>query len=319
MHPRLCNGVSLGTLTLGDTSEPFYFVENEKEEQRIISPRIYKELMRADGTHAIRLSKPLIRKMKKDGILTTSRFVFGGAINRLILLPLGKRIARFRPVCRLLTAASPFLAVASFAAAVYLIRKSNCVSSGDLNIPLYYLFILLSMTMHEVAHLVAGISNGYRFTDMGLLLLGIFPIGAYVAHLDNRHTSRSARLQVSIAGILTNLLMAAVFLLFSTMPSPLDTTLMMAGNINVFLAILNLLPASGLDGEVALSALLGIDSVSKYSKLFLKSKPFRRRILNAGADGYACIAVFTINLITSIFVGLLIVFDVIWLCFSILF
>ena len=311
MHPRLRDGVSIGTFTYKGFPEKHYFVENEHENQFEVSHRVYKELAGADGTHPLHISKSLLRRMKKDKILTTNRYVFDGIISRFVLIPFGKSITRFQPICRIVNAMLPFLAVLLFAFSAFLKQKYSLSSNSDLNVFVYYLLILVSLAAHEYAHLISGLCYGYRFTEMGLLLLGILPVGAYVAHLENKKVSRLARFQFSLAGIEANVLIAAVLLLLSTRPSSLDTTLVMAANINVLLAILNCLPASGLDGESALSALLGIDSIGKYSKLFLKNKHFRKKLFNSGTAGYACTAVFAINLISSVLVGLLMVCDVI--------
>lgn len=311
MHPRLRDGVSIGTFTYKGSPEKHYFVENEHEDQFEVSYRVYKELADADGTHPLRISKSLLRRLKKDEILTTNRYVFDGIISRFVLIPFGKSIARFQPICRIINAVLPFLAVLLFAISAFLKQKHNHYSISELNVFVYYLLILVSLTAHEYAHLISGLCYGYRFTEMGLLLLGILPVGAYVAHIEKKKVARLARLQFSLAGIEANVFIAAVLLLLSIIPSSLDTTLVMAANINILLAILNCLPASGLDGESALSTLLGIDSIGKYTKLFLKNKHFRKRLFTSGTAGYACTAVFAINLISSVLVGLLMIRDVI--------
>lgn len=317
MHPRLQEGTSIGTFTYRGSSDKHYFIEDKNKMEYEVSFHVYQELMHADGTHPLHISEQLLEQLKNNNILTTKRYIFDGVINRFILFPIGHKVVRFRPICRYINAALPFLAFFLLVVSVFL-KQRYCYSGiGDLNVPLYYLLIIFSLVAHEYAHLISGISYGYRFTQMGLLLLGIFPVGAYVAHLEKKNVSYFARLQFSLAGIEANVLIAAVFLLLSMIPSPLDATLATAANINVFLAVLNLLPASGLDGESALCALLGIDEISEYSKLFLKNKKFRKRVLHAGAPGYICAVVFSVNLIASVFVGLLLVFDVIYVSLSV--
>jgi len=317
MYPRLQDGVSIGTFTYKGSSEKHYFVENKHEDQFEVSYHVYKELIHADGTHALHISKNLLSRMKKDKVLTTSRYVFDGIISRFVLVPLGKSIARFQPICRTINTVLPFVAVILFSVSVFLKQKHTPYSTSDLNVILYYLLILLSLAIHEYSHLISGIACGYRFTQMGLLVLGIFPVGAYVSHLEKKKIGHRARLQFSLAGIEANILIAAVFLLLSMIPSSLDTTLVAAANINVLLAVLNALPASGLDGELALSALLGTGRISDFAKLFFTNKRFRKRVLRAGTPGYACTVLFAINLISTIFICVLIICDVLIVCYNI--
>ncbi len=317
MHPRLQDGVSIGTFTYQGSADKHYFIETKNKKEFEISYRVYRELMRADGTHPLRISGPLLAQLKKDNILTTKRFIFDGIINRFIVFPIGNRVARFRPVCRFMNAALPFSAALLFPVSVFLKQRYCDSGIGDFNTLIYYLLIFLSLAVHECAHLISGICYGYRFTQTGLLLLGIFPVGAYVAHLEKKKVRRFAQFQFSLAGIESNIFLAAVFLLLSIMPSPLDTTFVMVANINVVLAVLNLLPASGLDGASALSALLGVEDISQCTKLFFTDKRFRMRILKSGKPGYLCVAVFAVNLISSVAAGVLLICDAIYICFHI--
>lgn len=317
MYPRLQNGVSVGTFTYNGSPEKHYYVENKKEVQFEVSYRVYNELLHADGTHPLRISKTSLEKLKKNNILTTDRYVFDGIISRFIVLPLGKSVTRFRPICQLVNAALPYFTVFLLAVSIFLKQRCHHSSIGELNLLLYYLLILVSMAVHEYAHLISGISYGYRFAELGLLLLGILPVGAFVSYQEKRNVRRLARIQFSLAGIEANLCIAAIFLLLSMIRSSLDTTFVTAANINVLLAVLNLLPAAGLDGESAFSAFLGVESLNKYAKLFLKKKNYRKRILSAGAPGYTCTVLFAINLISSVFVGILLICDVLIVCYNV--
>lgn len=309
IHPRLRDGASIGTFTYKGSSEKHYFVENELEERFEISYRVYKELMNADGTHPVHLSKSLVDKMKQEKILTTSRYVFEGIISRFVLIPLGGNIARFQPICRWVNVALPLLATLLFAVAVSVKQRYAHSSNSDLNVILYYMLIIFSLLLHEIGHCISGIAYGYSFTDLGILLLGVLPIGAYVSHEDKQDVNRSSLVQFSLAGIEASVLMAAVCLMLSIQSSPLDTTFAMVANINVFLALLNLLPGSGLDGESALSACLGME-IGEDARKFLRSRRFRRQKYKSGRLGCSHIALYAIYYIASAVVGLLIVADI---------
>lgn len=309
MYPRLRDGASL-KVYINESSETKYFAENEWNERVEISYRVYKELLLADGTRPIHISKSLLDELKNERILTTSRFVFEGIISRFILIPFGKNLARFQPICRWINVMLPLLAVSLFAVSVFVKQRCDHSVESNLNLCLFYVLILTSVFLHEVGHCIAGIACGYSPADLSLLLLGILPIGACLSYVDEQKgVSRLARLQFNLVGIEINILIAGVFLLLATKSSPLDTTFAMAANINLFLMLLNLLPASGMDGESAINTCLGKE-IREDAKKFLTSRTFRREKLTSGRSGYGCIAVYAIYYISSVAVGLLIAADI---------
>lgn len=197
-----------------------------------------------------------------------------------------------------------------------MLHSSRSFPLHDLRLPAYIFLLALSFLAHEFGHLIAGISYGYRFSEMGLLLLGVLPIGAYVAHYEKKRTRALHRFQLSLAGIETNVLLGSLFLIFSIHPSAWDGTFRVCSYMNFFLALLNLVPASGLDGGAVLSALLGFDKIGDSSKLFFTDKDFRKRVLRAGPRGYLCAAFFCINLLANVFIVLLLIFDFVTLVLS---
>lgn len=118
---------------------------------------------------------------------------------------------------------------------------------------LYYDLVVSSLALHEVGHLVTGIAYGYKISDTGILLLGIISIGAYVAHEDKKDALRFEKVQFALAGVEMNLLIEDICLLMAMQYHSVSLVLVSVANINVVLAGINSLPASGLDGESALS------------------------------------------------------------------
>ena len=197
----------------------------------------------------------------------------------------------------------PLLAVSLFAVSVSVKQTHDYSGSSDLNYILYYMLIIFSLLVHEVGHLVSGIAYGYRFKQLGMLLLGILPIGAYVSYEDKKELNRLSQVQFSLAGIEANVLMAAVCLLLPIKSSALDMTFVMVANINMLLVVLNILPGFGFDGESALSACLGME-IGEDAKKFLTSQTFRRKKLTSGISGYGAIALYAIHYLSSVVVGL---------------
>lgn len=316
MHPRLHEGVTLGYFTRRDDSQRHYFIMDKNKRRFEVSYTVYQELRRADGTHPLRISSNLLKQLKAHKLLTTSRFLFDGLINRFILFPIGRGAKRFRPLCRILNRILPFLTLALFAAAIVTMRGFPSFAFREISFAAYLFLLVFSLLAHEFAHLIAGISYGFCFSEMGLMLLGIFPFGAYVSYYDKKHVKSSARVQLSLAGIEANLLLGSLFLLLSMHPSRLDACFFTGSYMNFFLAALNLIPASGLDGGAAFGALLGFRNIGDFSMLFFKKRAFRRRVLQAGPCGYLCAASFCVNCLANAFFVLFLAFDLIFLVLS---
>jgi len=107
---------------------------------------------------------------------------------------------------------------------------------------------------HEIGHMNAGIAYGYKVCSVGVLLLTFFPLGAYVSYNENLNYNKSLtakeKIQFSLSGIESNLLIAGILLLLSfVVNNDLSHTLISVANANIIMAILNSLPALGLDGE----------------------------------------------------------------------
>ena len=142
--------------------------------------------------------------------------------------------------------------------------------------------------------MTAGLAYGYDLYDVGILLLGIFPVGAYVPHGDKKDTAKGAKIQFSLAGIEANLLIAGICLLLAVQGVPCSPTLLATAEINIVLAAINLLPTAGLDGESALSAVCGVKNISVTAKRWLTSKQRRRELLRAGLPGLVWLSVFAL-------------------------
>lgn len=177
------------------------------------------------------------------------------------------------------------------------------ISTGGL----YYVLAFASVITHEMGHLITGLACGYKVTDTGVLLLGVIPIGAYVAAREEKKALKSERIQFSLAGVEMNLFVAGIFLLAAQLVYPLSFTLVSVANVNVLLAGINLLPAAGLDGESALSAVFEVSSISKAAVKWFESGKKRGILLHSGLPGYACLCVFGITLLSKLTFWLIIV------------
>lgn len=160
------------------------------------------------------------------------------------------------------------------------------------SVPLYIVLSLLSVMAHEAGHLCVLVKSQQSVNHVGILLFGVIPCGAYVNY--NENANSRVRLRNSLCGVLMNVLMLCVCLTLRPLSSSLTITLEWVAISNVLLVIINLIPAKGHDGEEALSALLGVKSISKLSDVFLKSREKRNSIMCLGKDGAIIMALFLI-------------------------
>lgn len=288
MHPILKEGTSLGCYQEGEHT--FYFAENAEGDDFVISPRLYNALKTADGTHPLELpdrGRQLLPRLKEAGLVQTSRFVrSNGLINRFILFPISRQ-SRGSPVCGCINALLPPLAVLVFLLGVWLMQANRVFTGYQFSMPLYYCLIAFSVCFHEWGHFIASRAFGYRVYDVGLILLVVIPIGAYVSY-ENRQDKRWKRAQLCLAGIEADLLLAGICLVLTALAPnhSLASLLVATANFNVVLAITNLVPISGLDGETALSAILGLDSAANSAKRWVLKSRLRKRLLHHGPRGW---------------------------------
>ena len=314
MYPVLKEGVSIGTFQYEGSDTTHYYIENAAGEEFEISHRLWDALLKADGTHPLDLpdnGRRVLPKLKRLGLVRTSRFVRDdGIFNRFILFPIGNRHRNSSLVYKAINAALPVVSVLIFAISIYLMKSTGAVTGYQFNWWLYYALIVLSLALHELGHLVAGLAYGYKISDTGILLLGIIPFGAYVAHENKKDATKAEKIQFALAGVEVNLLIAGICLLLATQSYQWSLTMFSVANVNIILAGINLLPASGLDGEAALSAVFGVDSISEVAKKWLLDKNRRKKLLRFGFSGYACYCVFAFTMLSKAILWLLIGLDI---------
>jgi Zn-dependent protease len=167
--------------------------------------------------------------------------------------------------------------------------------------------LLFSAILHEIAHgSVAEYFGDYTARDLGRISLNplvhidpfmtvALPLILAITHspfifggakpvpvnYNNLRNFRWGVFWVSIAGILTNLFLAIIFLLpfkFFVLPLPLAQFFILVAEINIILAVFNLIPFPPLDGSKVFASLIGeraIDAVGRFEQRgFLGTLPF---------------------------------------------
>lgn len=319
MYPVLCDNVSIGTFCYEGSDTKHYFIANADGDEFEISRTLHDALLKADGTKPLDLpdkGRSVLPELRRNGLVRTSRFVkLKGLFNRFVLFHVGST-GNLSVACRIVNTGLPFLSILLFAIGVFLMSTGTTPIGNSTNWWLYYGLLIISLACHEAGHFMAGLSYGYRIYEVGVLLLGVIPLGAYVAHEDKKDAKKAEKLQFALAGIEMNLLIAGVSLMITKLCYPLSATMVMVANLNVIIAIVNLLPAEGLDGESALSAMLGVESISKIAKTCLLKRELRYKVLHSGPRGLGCLCIFALTLFSKLILWIILGLDVVSVLFN---
>lgn len=211
--------------------------------------------------------------------MTTSRFVKEGIFNCVILLPVGTIDQGLKKAAVRLSKHLTWLALLAFALGCCFRMSLPIQTPGNCHLFGYYILLFLSVCAHELGHFVASVAADCHVTDVGLLALGLVPMGAYVRYCDNEDASIGEHIQLALAGVEMNLLMAGLYLLLSLIGGFFTTTLICAANASVLLALINVLPVQGLDGDKALGSLWEVSSIQEVAKIVIRSKKIRREFM----------------------------------------
>lgn len=290
MHPDLGKDVELGTYQYEGSDVTYYYAKNAEGKEFTLPRRVWEALMKADGTAPLDLpnqGKALLPKLERDGLVRTSRFAReDGPFNRFVLFVFKKKEPRRVPkIWKGADLLFSVLAFVSFAIGFSLVMRKGMVFDGTVNLPLYVAAILIALVLHEVAHALVGKAHGYELQEVGLLLYKIFPCGAYVANYERENEPQWGRFRLFSAGLEMNFFLAGIFYILAAKGGARSTDLFGIGYLNALLAVGNAFPLSGIDGEGALSALCGVESIQKLARKTLFSPRKRKRLLRGGLLG----------------------------------
>lgn len=130
---------------------------------------------------------------------------------------------------------------------------------------LTFLVCSLSALIHELGHSIVAGDRGYRLNKIVLM-----PFGAVVKG-DFSHPNFADDILISIAGPITNLIIVLIFTaLWWVYPLSYPYTFL-AVEMNLSMALINLIPAFPLDGGRVLSAILSVKFSSKVADTVCKT------------------------------------------------
>lgn len=112
-----------------------------------------------------------------------------------------------------------------------------------------FVLAFISIIAHEAAHIVIAKKNGCKFNDIQIHIYG-----AKAQFVNIEELSKKEKLQIYLAGPITNFIIIFIFFFISLISHNIWITRMV--NININLLIFNLLPAYPLDGSRILEIIL---------------------------------------------------------------
>lgn len=143
--------------------------------------------------------------------------------------------------------------------------------------------------LHEVSHYISGRAYGAFIFEMGVMLSHFIIPGAYVL-MDLTPVKRKLRrAQINAAGIEMNLLLAGASFCLASMSYQYSGLLFGCALANVFLGLLNMTVAFGLDGEHVMGNLIGDDNFAGKSIITVLGKNERSLLKKKGINGQALI------------------------------
>ena len=198
-----------------------------------------------------------------------------------------RRIRRLRPLARRVSGLLPWCGPLSLLV--------GCAAMALERLSLWQLLLELSMTeflaalalalpgiaLHEIGHMIAAIADGCAVDEVGIYVCGWLVTSAYVS-MDKHRNDRSG-VQQALAGVRAESLYAGVLLFLGAV---WNRPVFVATSVFHFFSITEqLLPLEQHDGESALSARLGVESIAALAKATFAQPARWRLLLHRGADG----------------------------------
>lgn len=294
MYPVLQEGASIGTFTYEDSTNEHFYAENVKGEVFEIDEVIHNVLIEADGTHPLYLDEDTMEWLESRNLIRTSRFVYEGNLqSRLSVFFIGERAKILRYPCWIINAMLPVISLLIFISSLMARKWIGWEIGDDENMLFYGIMFVGCVVFHEMGHMIAAIAYDYTISEVGLLFWGPFPIGAYVSEEESGNDEvRWHQVQFALAGVEVNLLISGICNFFSMLYGPLSFTLMLIACINIVMIVVNILPSPGLDGEIALSTILGVESIAENARIGLTDKKWRNKLIHSGLPGFTGLIVF---------------------------
>ena len=155
--------------------------------------------------------------------------------------------------------------------------------------------IFVGAIAHELSHGLSCLHWGGRVFEVGIMIHYGIP-GMYVL-MDQVHIySHMQKALVSSAGIEMNLMLVGIFGGLSAVCPTISLSFFMAAFMNLWLALINLLPAPSVDGMRVMCALLGDENATQTAEKAIRSRHLRKQCRAQGFRG--CIKLLACSYLT---------------------
>ena len=167
--------------------------------------------------------------------------------------------------------------------------------------------VITGTVLHELAHIIAGISFGADVYGLGCGVTSFMPY-AFVIMNTEKIRSRRKKIHIDMAGIEMNLFLTGLYLLLSCAIPNSGPVFFFAAIPNALLALSNLIPWNGSDGLHTLSGIIGCADFYEYAVNILTNQKKRRKLLACGINGWitmvCCLVIILLQVTTPAFLVL---------------
>ena len=272
---------------------------------------LYHYLSKLDGkTHPYEINKSfsedfvdrLMDQCKDEGLIRRYRLIidFPQIIFTLWIPKITKSLIGFaklyNALLRLLWWVAPAIGIYMFINNFYL--------STDYMIPGYIAGTVAGMLIHELSHMLTGLAYSADVYELGLMLNFFMP-GAYVMLDCDDIKNRFQKMQIYAAGIKSNIMLAGIFLILSTLWYETNGFMLGAALTNLFLGIFNASLIGQLDGMMIFNEIMGTDNFISLAGDIIKNKRKRQALIAQGVQGKAKFAACCIICSTKIVMPLI--------------
>ncbi len=323
-YPVKCNWISYKPLPDGDE----YVVHNYLLEEEYIMPgddiRFIEQLdgktdpMEIIDTMSRRQMKIYLMYLEHFDLIRTSRFVIAEFPTYIWTAWVIRDNARFRSICEDINTLLMLSVIPVAMLSIVMLILNGSIESALDSTSLWVVMVgfafgvVSGLILHELGHAISCTAYSGIVMEFGLVFSGYF--GAYTMIDTVSVKNRIQRIQINLAGIEVNILLASIYVIMFYLCSGLRFAnsyfWVQAAIANLSMALVNVLMVDGFDGMDAIKEILGLDDLMRSSAKALYNKKRRSHLLESEAGTVKVMAVVFIELSRFIY-PLIIVLSVI--------
>jgi len=266
-----------------------------------------------DFGYSRRMAEFYLMELRDEGIIRYDNKIDGMPLMRtLIKIYNSKKYKRISVILTLalLLGFIPMLTLAVFS---WNSIRRDCIyfefDAASIQYWMGFLFgISAGLIIHEIAHATSCIAFNGKVMEFGVMFRG-FP-AAYTMMDTDMISFRMGKIITDLAGVMTNIVLASGSIFLASLLTDYVTFFGTVALLNVELALVNLLMASGLDGYNAMEQILGMECIVESGKSFIKRYKAIKKLLRVSESERAFVPVIYIMRATKLIYPGLILFNI---------